>query len=94
MPHSAFGFVIVTADAGAVFFTMLMVMAAGTMPVVMMIVSTFAAVTVIVIVTAAAAILMFINIFTHNHLSPSPEVALVEVFGSGLNLNHNSLSSP
>lgn len=92
MPDAAFGFVIVTADAGAVFFTMLMVMAAGTMPVVMMIVSTFAAVTVIV--TAAAAILMFINIFTHNHLSPSPEVALVEVFGSGLNLNHNSLSSP
>ena len=81
MPDAAFGFVIVTADAGAVFFVSVVVSAAAVIVMFML---------MTVIVTAAAVSVVIMDMFTHDYLS-SAALGAAEVFGSRFIFSHNSL---
>ena len=92
MTDAAFSFVIVTADAGAVFFAV--VVTAGT--VIMMVV--FVVMTagtifmmVVFVVVTAGTIFMLMDIFTHNQLPSFAPGAAAAFFGSGLSFSHKLL---
>jgi uncharacterized SAM-binding protein YcdF (DUF218 family) len=78
---AALGFVIVSADTGAVFFMFVIVTAAAVIVMLMF---------MIMVMTAAAVSVMIVDMFTHDYLS-SADLGAADAFGSRFIFSHNSL---
>ena len=87
MTDATLGFMIVTADTGAVLFAVVIMAVA----VIVMIMTVIAALAVIMLMAAAAAVFMIVNVFAHNYLSSCTPGAAGDFFGSGLSFSHKVL---